>query len=405
MRASRGFTLLEVLLSIAISAMLLPVMSIAFYQLMVIPPNKSLHLSLTNEMATLSSYLYSDGYMSENFSKGTYPTLGEFSWTDYTSDDHYLVRYYHSYDSLNGSRVNRQMTVTHNYSTTKNIVTSNMPLAWLVDGTSGSCNNFSLNKVSNTNGSYVVANITAGSKDAIGKYVQKQLTLYIGSRPSSYVTSNIYTYCTGSGIDKWAWGKTWSHIDGKTNAHPWSPDDFLSFTSTHLPPYPLYPASAENYSAMCGNDSSGCATGYNTTYWRYANTSDSLEFGYDTNLFKFKIVEDRAHVANLTITWTGHGSQGDRIYHTYIMVWNSSTGSSSTGSWYTLLDKTKGLPSDIPPGDDMITCFNQYVFSLTTNVSNFIDTTGNVSILLKAEDPSIPATQGGYTDYIELKVQ
>jgi len=112
MKHSVGFTLLEVVIAIAIVAILLPVMGIVFYQLLVVPPDQSARLTLSDEISQLAATLYQDGYMATNFSvgnstPGTYPHYyGNFSWTDYTTGTGHIVSYYYTNTCTNSSQCN-----------------------------------------------------------------------------------------------------------------------------------------------------------------------------------------------------------------------------------------------------------------------------------------------------------
>lgn len=408
MKSSKGFTLIEVLMAIVISAILLPVASLVFYQLMISPPNTSLHLSLGNELGTLSSVLYRDGYMAENFSKGTFPCFGNFSWTDYTSDTHYNISYLFHYDADRAeSRVIRRSDVTHDYSKGQskwNVVTSSVSLTSLIAGNSTSCNNFSLDKVLN----YVVANMTAGNNDSVGKYVQKQLTLYIGLRPSSFVKSLPQTYCSGWGIDKWAWGRTWSNQEWVWCKRPLSVSDFLkpgvsgACVGEIASGYSLVPGNASIYSWIC--------TPNDGLWWLMADYKSNPTPHEDSQLYKIKVNQDRTSVSNISVTYIGRGPDPTtgQIYTLTVSLWNYKTGkwtrfvyadSTTTPHSYTM---TQYFFS-VPPGPDA----KDYIGKDTGSDKD----PGNVSILVAADfNPSYMGTgvnplEGLYTDFIELTVQ
>lgn len=354
---SGGFTLLEVVTAMAITSILLPVVGIVFYQILTVPPDQSARLTLTNEIQRLASILYQDGQRADNFSAGDgNPYFGNFTWTDYSTGYDYFVSYYYvntCTDETPCSHIARQVTVT--IPTATPIPTGPTPTA------------------------------TATPSP----------TPTPSPSPSPTPIPTTYNMCSGGSGDRWAYGRTWSLIDGKTNGHPNSPTDFLTFTSTHLPPYLLYTADSGNYSAVCLNNSSGCTTGDGTTYWRYANTIDALEAGWDSQLFVFKIYQDGDSVTNLSVTWTAHGSQGDLTFHTYLKIWNRQTG-----LWETIVDRTSATGSK---------CFGQYVYSIlntsTYPPASYIEAgSRNVSILAEADMNSVAATQGIYTDYILLTV-
>jgi len=108
MKRSRGLTFIEVITALAITAILLPVVGIVFYQVLFVPPGQSAQLTLTNEISRLATSLYQDGNMADNFSAGDgNPYYGNFSWTDYATGDQFFVSYYHT-----GNNIARQMIVT-----------------------------------------------------------------------------------------------------------------------------------------------------------------------------------------------------------------------------------------------------------------------------------------------------
>jgi prepilin-type N-terminal cleavage/methylation domain-containing protein len=512
-KSARGFTLLEVVAAMVIIAIIVPIMGIAFYQVIVVPPEESKQLTLTNEIELLSSMLYQDGYRMENFTAGTSPYgyedggYGTFTWTDYSSNTSHSVCYYLSPADAanpNGHIIRSEAvtpfspsTATYNLITsvagtgaaaagctistnTSNphasgsvvLVTANPSTGWAFsswsDDLSGSTNPTTITMNSNkyvtatftqisynlitsvagsgaistntsnphASGSVILVNATPStgwafsswSGDLSGSTNPTTITMNSDKSVTATFVSTIYTTCNISNWGKtiWAWKRTWNHADGMTTLHPTSPVDFLTWTSSRLPPYTPIDATAQDYEGMCyANASLECPSSTTgdggSNYWRGADTSDPLELGTDTQLIKINIAQPRANVTNLSIIWRGHGSKGSNIYHTCLKVWNSTTGSPSTGNWITLLDKTSGLPSDIPPRDDTITCFKTYSrtltksgaytvnltaynSSLTTNVTNFIDSTGNVSVLVSADTPSRPALQGIYTDYLEIDV-
>jgi prepilin-type N-terminal cleavage/methylation domain-containing protein len=349
MKHLRGFTFLEVLTALTISAILLPVIGVTMYDLLVMPPEQSARLTINNELQQLSAVLYNDGYRADNFSEGEFPVYGNFSWTDYSTGLYHLVSYY-----------------------------------WTGNCTDGIIN-ASCNHIARTE------TITAIPTPTPTVTSTPTVTPTPTTTPTPTAAPTLYTYCTGNGTDKWAWARTWTNHDGVTDNHPWNPSDFVTFVSTRLPPYPLYTATTSDYGSMCLNDSSGCPTAYGDTYWRYADISDPMEFGFDSQLFTFKLYQDRLSVTNLSIAWSGHGSQGVAIYHTTLQIYNYQTSSWSAA----LVDVTSPTSQ----------CFNGYIYNITTNPGYYIEAgSGNVSVLVKAVPPTMPATQGIYTDYIALTV-
>ncbi|MFA5055377.1 MAG: PKD domain-containing protein [Dehalococcoidia bacterium] len=176
-----------------------------------------------------------------------------------------------------------------------------------------------------------------------------------------------------------AWGRTWGFLEWYGCGYPTSPADFFGSYS-----YPLVTADGSIYSRISADDSS---------YWRQTGYK-SLPLPWEhSQLFVYTITQDRAGVSNLSITWTGHGDNGDLIYHTKLKIWNYQTG-----SWHTLVDVTS-------PGSKI---FQTYDRGITTNATDFIEAgTGNVSILVSADDDGrglTEDTEGIFTDYIALNV-
>ncbi|MFA5056089.1 MAG: PKD domain-containing protein [Dehalococcoidia bacterium] len=174
-----------------------------------------------------------------------------------------------------------------------------------------------------------------------------------------------------------AWGRTWGFLEWSTCGHPTTPADFFGSYS-----YPLETANDSIYSWINTDDSS---------YWRHTGYQSLPVPWEQSQLFVYKITQDRSSISNLSITWTGHGGNGDLIYHTRLKIWNYQTG-----SWCTLVDVTS-------PGSKT---FQTYDRGITTNAADFIEAgTGNVSILVTADDDGrglTEDTEGIFTDYIAL---
>jgi Tfp pilus assembly protein PilV len=108
MKHPRGLSLIEVATALAITAILLPVVGVVFYQVLFVPPEQSARITANNEVQRIATMLEQDAYMADNFSQGDgNPYYGNFSWTDYSTGDQFFVSYYHT-----GNNIARQMTVT-----------------------------------------------------------------------------------------------------------------------------------------------------------------------------------------------------------------------------------------------------------------------------------------------------
>ena len=81
-RRRKGFTLLEVVIALTITAVILPGLGITFYQMMTVPPAQRDQLTVSNEVQLVSSWLVSDGQKAEYFTGGNGSASMNLSWTD-----------------------------------------------------------------------------------------------------------------------------------------------------------------------------------------------------------------------------------------------------------------------------------------------------------------------------------
>jgi prepilin-type N-terminal cleavage/methylation domain-containing protein len=98
LRVKRGFTLIEVMVVIGLTALIMPAIGLAFYQLMVVPPQESRELTSINDMSLALSWLNRDGMRAQDFSLAPEPLYGSFYWMDRTSGNvshSYAARYYY----------------------------------------------------------------------------------------------------------------------------------------------------------------------------------------------------------------------------------------------------------------------------------------------------------------------
>ena len=362
-------------MAMSIMLVFMPLLGIVFYQITVLPPDNSMKLSINDEVGQIAAMIYQDGYMADNFTLGTGPVgvypyyYGNFSWIDYstTPPNQYVVSYYYTNNCTGNSYCNhivRQLNVTQVQPTPTPTPTP-------------------------TGATPTPSPIPTASPT-----------------PTPTPIPTAYTYCTGGGTDKWAYGRTW--LDGYTiNYSSLSPSDFMTFNQSdpRLNSYtffPLYTASSSEYLSMCNADSSYCAGGDVTTYWLYTNSTNPMCgvacTGNDSELFTFKTYQDRSTVTDISIFWRGHGDPGlaAEIFSVALKIWDYQHG-----SWNTLLCEQNNLSNSYK-----WRCFNNVSYSITAGLPGcYIESgTGNVSILATAARTSI-AGEGIYTDYIELDVQ
>jgi len=84
LRKNRGFNLIEVLIALAISSLMLPVIGGAFYMLMTIPDNERTELTATNEVRSAADWITWDAIRAADFTYGDEPVYCTFSWEDRT---------------------------------------------------------------------------------------------------------------------------------------------------------------------------------------------------------------------------------------------------------------------------------------------------------------------------------
>jgi hypothetical protein len=185
-------------------------------------------------------------------------------------------------------------------------------------------------------------------------------------------TNTTYTFATSGGINKWCW-EGHVHLIDWNNGHPSSPADFANS-------YGYAAGGTSAYSAVSSSDSSS---------WR-SNISHDLgccAFDRNCELFKFKINESPASITNIKIKWIGHGTTGETIYYTTEKLWRASNN-----TWNTLNDQTN-IKSDI-----------SWTNNVSSSCSNYIDSTGNLSILVAAQRSGLPNNCGIWTNYIEVTI-
>ena len=345
-----GFSLLEVVTAMAITAILLPVVGVTMYQILVVPPEQSAHLTITNELSRIAEMLYQDGYRADNFSKGVFPYYGNFSWTDYSTGLYHFISYYWTGNCTNG----------------------------VINST---CNHIAR-----------AENITVVSTPTPTATITPTPTPTPTSMPTPTPTATptTYTFCDGGGTDKWAWGRTWSNQQWVFCGRPINISDFfnLGVSGTCVgeiaTSYAVTTGNSSIYTWVCANDSNN---------WPQAEYLSLPTPWEDSQLYTIKVYQDRSLVTNLSVTYIGRGpdSATDTIYYLQVYIWNYQT------SHWTRLVYVNG-----PSGS---TGFHRYQSDITTNPGYYIQAgSGNVTILASADfNPSYPS-QGVYTDFLSLDV-
>ena len=82
LRSQRGLTLIELVVSLAISTVITTGAVAILIQLNVLPIRAGAHLLVQAELRTASSWIRADSMQSQSFTPGTSPEYGTFQWTD-----------------------------------------------------------------------------------------------------------------------------------------------------------------------------------------------------------------------------------------------------------------------------------------------------------------------------------
>ena len=275
MKTPRGISFIEVIVSVAIVSILLPVVGIVFYNLFVTPPDQGARLTINNEISLLSSMLSNDAHLAENFTAGNgKPYYGNFTWTDYsvTPSQQYIVSYYATNPNCsNTSCVNNIARIVNRTNTSATPTPTPTPTATPAPTTT----------------------------------------------PTPTPSSQTYTFCSGGGTDKWAWSKSWTNAEWFTQGRPTNPDNFFDNSS-----YNLMDADANSYSKLCSIDNNS---------WINLDTTPPVDYGVSSQLYQIAVNQNISAVTNLSVTWRGYG--GAFTQNTKLKIWNY-TGS----SWYTLVN-------------------------------------------------------------------
>lgn len=92
-RNQRGFTLIELVIVMAITSLMMGAIGSIFYQVLVVPPRESDHLTAINELRLALDRIQHDGVQAQSFTPDTDQNYGYFTWTDYPSLNDHTVAY------------------------------------------------------------------------------------------------------------------------------------------------------------------------------------------------------------------------------------------------------------------------------------------------------------------------
>jgi len=186
----------------------------------------------------------------------------------------------------------------------------------------------------------------------------------VGSRNFAYlygapvVTVTTYDFATGAGIDKWAFRKEHNATPPVTNDVP-----NIEFTS-------------REYGRISRDDH------------KMQRDFTRRSGYYAVHRFKFDIAEPVGNVVEIEVLWTGAGTHTDKnaVKGTTLYIWNSSS------SVYEELNTTINGKVVYLAG------------KITENVGNYIDTTGNLTILVKQNSSQGRKASKISTDYVKIDV-
>ncbi len=104
----RGVSLIELVISLAILAVVVPALGALLVQIVRIPPRTQESIQLINEARQAQRQIQADGLRAQSFVLGSEPGYGTFGWYDYTASpvNRYEARYYYDTD-----RVRRELSV------------------------------------------------------------------------------------------------------------------------------------------------------------------------------------------------------------------------------------------------------------------------------------------------------
>ena len=195
-------------------------------------------------------------------------------------------------------------------------------------------------------------------------------TLAINTMPAT----TTYTFATSGGINKWC-SAGHVHLIDWIFGHPHSPSDLSA-----SPTYGFISGSSTEYTQVSSS---------NNVYWKsnIAHCLGCCAFDRNAELFTFKINGDPSTITDIQIKWEGHGTTGETIYYTTEKLWKTSSN-----SWSTLNDR-RNIKSDAT-----------WTNVISTNCADYIDGTGNLSVLIAAQRSGLPNNCGIWTDYIEVTI-
>jgi len=110
LKKERGFTLLEVLIAIVLIGLMLPAIGAALHMFLTIPPRESDELTAIHQVRIAADWISIDGKRAEEFSPGSDPVYGNFTWEDRTGNTSYYHNVVYRWED---GKLLREETVQH----------------------------------------------------------------------------------------------------------------------------------------------------------------------------------------------------------------------------------------------------------------------------------------------------
>ena len=212
----------------------------------------------------------------------------------------------------------------------------------------------SFNMSNHSEGDYKVE-VTATDNGGLISVGSKNFT-YLYGTPVVIVTT--YDFATGAGSDKWAYRK-------QHNAKPPVTNDV-----------PSIEFKSREYGRISKDDR------------KVQRDSTRLNGYYAVHRFKFDITQPVGSIVEIAVLWTGAGTHADKeaVQGATLYLWNFNSGA------YEQLNITSSKKEVYLTG------------MITENVGNYIDTTGNLTILVEQNSPQGGKASKISTDYVKVDI-
>lgn len=169
---------------------------------------------------------------------------------------------------------------------------------------------------------------------------------------------HVYTFASGAGVDKWAWGDrttTWGQVNGQQRP-----------AAVSTPIETLKPGA---YAAIATSNASGGDTDANRYISAIPGSGNET-----THVFEFTLAENRAALRDVKVLWEGYG---DDCHQAELYVWDRELGNWGDGRG--LVGENNYLTTYAGNRDDDL------VGHLQEDIERWVDLDGTVSFLVYAD--------------------